>query len=68
MTRTTDILAGEPPRRLTALDLLAMALGYALLLAIVIAASVAMFDRIEGRPDQVWSQVQALFNWIDRRF
>jgi len=67
MTRTTDILAGEPPRRLTALDVFAMALGYALLLAIVIAASVAMLDRIEGRPDQVWSQVQALLTWIDGR-
>lgn len=48
-----------------ALDLVALALGYGMLIAGVVFAAVSLIDWLDGRPAQAWQQVHSLFNWID---
>lgn len=47
------------------IDLLAMALGYGLLLTVVLAIVVSLVDWMQGRPHEVLPQIVALLEWID---
>jgi len=62
--RATDFLAGEP--RMGALDLLACALGYGLLLSMCVAGLISLVDWLQGQPHTVLPKFTALLDWLDR--
>ncbi len=64
--RATDLhRAAYDLRHMRPVDLLALALGYGLLLAVVVGAAVSLVDWLQDRPHEVWPQIVALLDWID---
>ena len=59
--RQTDLAAHQ----MRTADLLALALGYGLMLAIGIAGLIALVDAIQGNPQTVLPQIAALLARLD---
>lgn len=47
------------------IDILAAALGYGVLLALFVGGVTAIVDALQGNPQTVLPQLQALLAWID---
>lgn len=52
--------------QLRAADLLALALGYGLMLAVGVAGLISLVDWLQGQPHTVLPQIAALLDWLDR--
>lgn len=59
--RQADLAAHQ----LRAVDLLALALGYGLMLAVGVAGLIALVDAIQGNPQTVLPQLAALLATLD---
>ena len=59
--RQADLAAHQ----LRAVDLLALALGYGLLLSMTVAGLIALVDAIQGNPQTVLPQIAALIARMD---
>jgi len=59
--RQADLAA----HRMRPADLLALALGYALMLAVGVAGLIALVDAIQGNPQTVLPQIAALLARLD---
>lgn len=51
--------------RLRTIDLLALVLGYGLLLSMCVAGLISLFDWLDGRPQTVLPQIAALIARMD---
>ena len=60
--RQADLAAHQ----LRAVDLLALALGYGLLLSVGVAGLISLVDWLQGQPHTVLPQIAALLDWLDR--
>lgn len=59
--RQADLAA----HRMRPADLLALALGYALMLAGLVVFAIWLVDTIQGRPGEVLPQLRAFLAWVD---
>ncbi len=66
MMRATDLhrLAYDL-HQVRAVDLIAMALGYGVLLALFVGGVTMIVDWLQGREQTVLPQLQALLAWVD---
>lgn len=52
-------------RQLRAVDLLALAVGYGVLLAVLVATAISIIDWLDGRPDSVIPAIAAALDALD---